>query len=89
MQNNAAILLYNASMRYLLPNRCFQILVLLLIASQLAGCASRPPQDQDNLCRIFAQNPRWYDYALASERRWGTPIAVQMAFVQQESSFRA
>lgn len=64
---------------------CFLLLVLLL----LAGCASRPPQDQDNLCQIFSQHPRWYDHALASERRWGTPIAVQMAFVQQESSFRA
>jgi len=64
---------------------CFLLLVLLL----LAGCASRPPEDQDNLCQIFSQHPRWYDHALASERRWGTPIAVQMAFVQQESSFRA
>ncbi|MGY6629772.1 MAG: transglycosylase SLT domain-containing protein [Wenzhouxiangella sp.] len=63
--------------------------LLLLSLLLLAGCASRPPQDQDNLCQIFSQHPRWYDHALASERRWGTPIAVQMAFVQQESSFRA
>ncbi|MGY6587520.1 MAG: transglycosylase SLT domain-containing protein [Wenzhouxiangella sp.] len=62
---------------------------LFLSALLLVGCASRPPQDQDNVCQIFSQHPRWYDHALASERRWGTPIAVQMAFVQQESSFRA
>ncbi len=55
----------------------------------MAGCAARPPQQQDNICSIFREQPRWYDYARASEQRWGTPIAVQMAFVQQESSFRA
>lgn len=61
------------------------VLVLLL----LTGCATRPPQQQDNICSIFREHPQWYDYARASERRWGTPVAVQMAFVQQESSFRA
>ncbi|MCC5864406.1 MAG: lysozyme-like domain containing protein [Wenzhouxiangella sp.] len=65
------------------------ILIALLSILICAGCATRPPQDQDNLCNIFAENPRWYDHARASERRWGTPIAIQMAFVQQESSFRA
>ncbi len=64
-------------------------LLLIVCAVILGGCATRPPQQQDNICSIFNQHPRWYDYALASERRWGTPIAVQMAFVQQESSFRA
>lgn len=63
--------------------------LMLLCASLLAGCATRPPQQQDNICQIFAEHPRWYDYARASEKRWGTPIAVQMAFVQQESSFQA
>ncbi len=62
---------------------------MLLAAIVMSGCASRPPQQQDNICSIFREQPRWYDHARASERRWGTPIAVQMAFVQQESSFRA
>lgn len=64
-------------------------LVLILSGLILAGCATRPPQQQDNICSIFSQHPRWYDHALASERRWGAPIPIQMAFVQQESSFRA
>jgi hypothetical protein len=63
---------------------------LAAAALLLAGCATAPPpRGQDNLCRIFAEQPRWYDHAQASEKRWGTPIGIQMAFVQQESSFQA
>lgn len=47
-----------------------------------------PPPDTGDLCAIFDYQPRWYDYARAAEQRWGTPIAVQMAIVRQESSFR-
>ena len=72
-----------------MTQRLSSLLLLPLAIVLLAGCASRPPQQQDNICQIFAEQPRWYDYALASEKRWGTPIAVQMAFVQQESSFQA
>jgi hypothetical protein len=71
-------------------NRTLSSLVLItLIVFLLSACASSPPRNQDNLCSIFKENPRWYDHARASERRWGTPISVQMSFVQQESSFRA
>lgn len=65
--------------------------VLLVITSALVlfGCAATPPERQDNLCEIFEQEPGWYDHAYNSERRWGVPIAVQMAIVQRESSFRA
>ena len=69
-----------------------RILLTLLLLTTLVGltaCSTQPPRDQSDLCAIFDENPRWYDHALASQRDWGTPIAVQMAFVQQESSFRA
>jgi len=59
-----------------------------LAALLLAGCATTPPKQQDNLCEVFEQQPGWYDDAYTSERRWGVPIAVQMAIVQRESSFR-
>ncbi|WP_416140810.1 lysozyme-like domain containing protein [Halomonas sp. HK25] len=58
----------------------------------LGGCAvmaPSPPPDQSNLCEIFREQPRWYDYAQDSEERWGTPVATQMAFIQQESSFQS
>lgn len=63
-------------------------LVVLCLAA--AGCAHRPqPDNIGDICAIFEQYPRWYDYAKRSEKKWGTPIAIQMAFVHQESSFLA
>ena len=60
-----------------------------LVASGCAMLTPAPPSDQSNICEIFRDQPQWYDYARASERQWGTPIATQMAFIQQESSFRS
>jgi hypothetical protein len=54
----------------------------------VAGCATSPPKQQDNLCAIFDQHPEWYDAAKESQNRWGTPPHILMAFVKQESAFR-
>ncbi|BBI53875.1 hypothetical protein HORIV_62960 [Vreelandella olivaria] len=58
-------------------------------AFRLRHFAPNPPQDQSNICEIFREQPSWYDYARESQEKWGTPIATQMAFIQQESSFRS
>ena len=63
-------------------------LVLALALFVLVGCATTPPKQQDNLCAVFKQYPDWYDYAKASERKWGVPIPIQLAFVRHESSYR-
>lgn len=63
--------------------------VLIVISVALAmGCASSPPDRQDNICAIFDQYPEWYDAARESHERWGTPPHILMAFVKQESAFR-
>lgn len=64
-----------------------RLAVAALIVS-LSACASAPPKHQHNLCSVFEQHPSWYDYARESAATWGTPIAIQMAFVRQESSYR-
>ncbi len=67
-------------------------LVVVLVASMVSGCAvfaPSPPQDQSDVCEIFREQPKWYDYAKSSQKEWGTPVATQMAFIQQESSFRS
>lgn len=68
------------------------LLISLLSVMVLVGCAAlapSPPQDQSNICEIFREHPDWYDYAFDSQEKWGTPIATQMSFIQQESSFRS
>lgn len=55
----------------------------------LAGCATAPPSDINDICAIFAEQPDWYPYAKAAERRWGTPLPTLLAFVRQESGFRS
>lgn len=57
------------------------------LLSLLAACATAPPQHPEDLCRIFQEKDDWYAATLSSSRRWGIPIAVQMAIIYQESSF--
>lgn len=55
----------------------------------LMGCATTPPKNQSNICSIFYEKDDWYADALASQKKWGTPIAVQMAIIHQESRFQS
>ena len=55
----------------------------------VSGCVTPTPKRQGNICEVFEQQRDWYDYARASERRWGTPVHVLMAFVKKESSFQS
>ncbi len=64
-------------------------LLCLLISLLLISCATTPPNNQADICSIFVEKEDWYGDALASKRKWGTPIAVQMAIIHQESSFRS
>ena len=60
-----------------------------VFAALAAGCATTPPKRQGDICEVLEQYPDWYDYARASEKEWGTPIHVLMAFVHHESSYRS
>ena len=57
---------------------------LLLI---LVGCATTPPKDVDNACRIFEEKSDWYQATRDVEEKWGTPIQLQLAIIRQESAF--
>lgn len=48
----------------------------LLTLSGCAMLAPSPPANQTNVCEIFREQPEWYDYARASQEKWGTPIAT-------------
>lgn len=62
---------------------------LLCAGLLLVSCASSPPRNTADVCAIFEERRSWYKAAKATERRWGVPIAVNMAFIYQESSFQA
>jgi len=63
---------------------CFLMFVVILM-----GCATSPPTNQSNVCSIFLQKPDWYEASLAAKEKWGTPIAVQMAIIYQESGYQS
>ena len=66
--------------------RLYWLLPLLLL---LSACASTAPRNITNVCAIFDEKRSWYRAAKSAEARWQVPIAVNMAFIYQESSFRA
>ena len=65
------------------------IAMLALLTLALTACVSAPPRNIANSCAIFEERKSWYKAAKASEQRWGVPIAVNLAFIYQESSFQA
>ncbi len=55
----------------------------------LAGCATAPPTNINDLCSIFAERPQWYRQAKDSYLKWRVPIPTLMSIIHQESSFRS
>lgn len=54
----------------------------------IPACATAPPTNVENICAIFEEKSGWYRDAKKSEKKWGTPVHVQMAIIRQESSFK-
>ena len=66
-----------------------RLIFSMLLAFNLSACLATQPQNITNVCAIFEDRRSWYRAARNSEQRWGVPIAVNMAIIYQESSFRA
>ena len=66
-----------------------KIIYLTLLVGTLLACTASRPRDITDICNIFKEHRAWYRAAAAAEDRWGIPIAVNMAFIYQESSFHA
>lgn len=64
-------------------------ILALLMMSTLVACVAAPPRNPDNLCAIFLEKDGWYQDAKTATQRWGTPIAVQLAIIDQESGYRS
>lgn len=64
-------------------------LSLLCVVVLLSACVSTPPKHTDNICHIFDEKDGWYKKAKKATKRWGVPIAVNMAIIYQESRFQS
>ncbi|MEM9781569.1 MAG: transglycosylase SLT domain-containing protein [Pseudomonadota bacterium] len=72
--------------------RALRGLLVLSAFAALGSCSSTPegpPRAQGDICTIFEERPAWREAMVASSARWGAPVAVQMAIIWRESSFRA
>ncbi len=58
---------------------------LILLAQ---ACTVPPPESPNDICGIFKERRSWYKAARRTEKKWGIPPHVTMAFIYQESSFR-
>jgi hypothetical protein len=63
-------------------------LLLAISVFSLQGCSTEPPPNSHDICAVFQEYPNWYWNAIDSYNRWGIPVSVQMAIIQQESDFR-
>ena len=59
------------------------LLILLLF---IFGCSSIP-SNTTNSCSIFNERYLWYKHAKKSEKKWGTPVHLQLAIIKMESGF--
>jgi len=65
-----------------------RIATFLVTAALVSGCGTTPPKTTDNACTMFDEKDDWYEAAREAEKKWGTPIQVQLAIIRQESGFR-
>lgn len=65
-----------------------RLIFVFVIMTLLSACVSAPPANTANICTIFEDRRSWYRAAKKSENRWGTPVYVSMAIIEQESSFQ-
>lgn len=57
----------------------------------LLACGSSvppPPRNMQDACAIKSERPKWMSAMQATQKKWGVPVAVQMATIYQESKFK-
>ena len=60
--------------------------LLILIIFLVSACSSIP-SNTSNSCSIFSERYLWYKHTKNSEKKWGTPIYLQLAIIKMESDF--
>jgi len=61
-------------------------LLFILLFFLISACSSIPKNTAD-VCSIFSERYLWYKYSKKVEKKWGTPIYIQLAIIKMESDF--
>ena len=67
----------------MIPFRKFFIIIAVF---SISSCSSIPKNTSDG-CSIFTEKYLWYKHAKKTEKKWGTPINLQLAIIKMESDF--
>ena len=65
------------------PNLSSFLVILFFLIS---ACSSIPKNTADG-CSIFSERYLWYKHAKKVQKKWGTPVYIQIAFIKMESDF--
>ncbi len=68
---------------YAKPLKMLTFVAIMLVTS----CATFKPNNVNDLCNVLSDED-WYEAAIESQDKWGTPIHVQLAIMHQESKFQ-
>ena len=61
-------------------------LLFILLFFLISACSSIP-KNTANSCSIFSERYFWYKHVKKTEKKWGTPVHLQLAFIKMESDF--
>ena len=64
----------------------FRKFFLIIAVFSFSSCSSIPKNTSDG-CSIFTEKYLWYKHAKRTEKKWGTPINLQLAIIKMESDF--
>ncbi len=68
-------------------SRPIRALALLIFVAACGSDNYSAPKNLDNACAIASERPNYMTAMKRTERKWGVPVAVQMATIYQESKF--
>jgi hypothetical protein len=60
--------------------------ILVFFIFFISACSSIP-ENTSNSCKIFNERYLWYKHAKKVQKKWGTPIHIQLAIIKMESDF--
>ena len=66
--------------------KIFRINLLFIVLFFISACSS-VPSNTSNSCSIFNERYLWFKHASKSEKKWGTPVYLQLAIIKMESDF--